>query len=355
MAVVLQTPTDVVGRLYGDLEVEEAIEIQKKMLPNVQKNLITARFATQSEKSRNTGHVVRFRRIEKLPFDDQPLSEGVTPNWDSLEQQIITTELRQYGRYITTTDLMGYFGQLPVEQIASEQQAIQAAEQMEFLAFKKFRAGANVFRDEFVSGGTGETQAVAARSGVNSSVNSTLITKAVRMLEEEDSEKITDIVNPSRDISTTPIRPSFIAVCHPHLRVDLEAIEDFVPVEKYSNTSVAFPGEMGAYKGVRFVQSTIYEPWKGAGAPPCATPAKPMLTTGGNCDVYPIIIYAKHGVGQVTLGGLNSIIPVVHRPDSPSKEDPLNQRGSIGYKYMYASLVLQDRFLMRLEVAVSSL
>ena len=356
MAFTLTSPTDVVGRLYGDLDVEEAVRIQQKMLPNVQKNLITARFATSEEKARNEGHIVRFRRYEKLPYGDQPLSEGVTPNWDSLEQRIVSCELKQYGRFITMTDIMGYFGQQSYEQIASEQQAIQAAEQMEYLAFKKFRAGSNVFRSEVDTAGTGtDYLGVASRSQINAPVNSNLIAKALRALEEEDAEKITDILNASADISTTPIRPSFVAVCHPNLRVDLEAIDEFVPVEKYSNASVAFPGEMGAYKGVRFVQSTIYEPWKGAGAPSCTSPARPMLETGGNSDVYPICIYAKNSVGQVTLGGLNSIIPVVHRPDSPSKDDPLNQRGSIGYKYMYACLVLRDEFLMRLEVACSEL
>lgn len=347
MSTVLTNPTDVTGRLFGDLEVEEAIRIQQDMLPNVTRNLITARFATEHIKNQNESAVVRFRRMEKLPYGDEPLSEGVTPNWDSVTQRIVTTELKQFGRYITTTDLMDAFGQLPYQQIITEIQATQAAEQMEFLNFKKFRAGSNVFRVDH-SGAS-----VANRSQVNGKITTTMIAQAVRKLEEEDCEKITSIVTPSRDVASEPIRASYVAVCHPNLRVDLELLTDFVPVEKYSNASVAFEGEMGAYKGVRFVQSTIYEPFKGAGAAPNAGVS--VLATGGASDVYPVIIYGANSIGVVRLGGLNSIIPVVHRPDSPSKEDPLNQRGSIGYKYMYGNVILRDEFIMRLEVAVSSL
>jgi N4-gp56 family major capsid protein len=351
MSTVLSTPTDVAGRLFGDLEVEEAIRLQQDMLPNVTKNLITARFATEHIKNANESAVVRFRRIEKLPFGDEPLSEGTTPNWDSISQRIVTTEMRQFGRYITTTDLMDSFGQLPYQQIITETQATQAAEQMEFLNFKKFRAGTNVFRVN-ASGAS-----VTNRSQVNGIITTNMIAQAVRKLEEEDCEKITTIVSPSRDIASEPIRASYVAVCHPNLRVDLELLTDFVPVEKYSNASVAFEGEMGAYKGVRFVQSTIYEPFKNAGTTASTSPAMPVLTTAGSTsvDVYPVIIYGANSIGVVRLGGLNSIIPVVHRPDSPSKEDPLNQRGSIGYKYMYGNVILRDEFIMRLEVAVSSL
>ena len=349
MSTVLTTPTDVAGRLFGDLEVEEAIRLQQDMLPNVTKNLITARFATEHIKNANESAVVRFRRIEKLPFGDEPLSEGTTPNWDSISQRIVTTEMRQYGRYITTTDLMDAFGQLPYQQIITETQATQAAEQMEFLNFKKFRAGTNVFRVSHAGA------SVTNRSQVNGKITTNMIAQAVRKLEEEDCEKITDIVTPSRDVASEPIRASYVAVCHPNLRVDLEELDDFVPVEKYSNASVAFAGEMGAFKGVRFVQSTIYEPFKGAGAAPSTSPAVPVLATDGASDVYPVIIYGANSIGVVRLGGLNSIIPVVHRPDSPSKEDPLNQRGSIGYKYMYGNVILRDEFIMRLEVAVSSL
>lgn len=349
MASVITPSVQTVGRMYGDLNAEDAIRIQQQMLPNVTRNLVTGRFAEKHTKEKNQGHIVRFKRYEKLPYDDVPLSEGVTPNFDRLDQRIVSTEMRQFGRFISLTDLMGYYGQDDYQAIASEQQAIQAAEQMEHICFKKFRAGANVHRVDFAG------QPVTNRSQINGQITGTMILKAVRALEEEDSEKISEIVTATDEVSTSPIRASYMAVCHPHLRADLEAIDGFVPVEQYSNSSVAFPGEMGAFKGVRFIQSTIYQPWKGAGAAPCTSPACPMLSTNGLSDIYPIIIFAKNAVGQVSLSGINDIIPVLQRPDSPSKDDPLNQRGSIGYKYLFGCLILRDEFLQRLEVSVTEL
>jgi len=353
MAYTVSNYVNVTGQnLYGDLSVEDALTIQSKMLPVAKKHLTFARFAQKDTKGQNQGNVIRHRRYKKFPLSDQPLGEGVTPDFDVLESEVISHTVRQYGRYVPVTDLMEILGQDPYISIITERQAQQAAETMDLLAYKHFRAPANVI---YTNG--------ASRAAVNTKLtvsgnNCPQLDSAIRFLEGNDAVKMTEMLAATPDIATTPIRAGFIAICHPILRQDLEAIPDFVPVEKYSDSGAAMEMELGSYKGIRFIgttQATAFEnaagnTSTGAGA----TGGTNVVENGTYADVYPIVIFAKDSVGTATIGGMDSIIPKVVRP-TPSGTDPLGQRGTVGYTFMFGSVILNEDWMVSIETAVSSL
>ena len=70
--------------------------------------------------------------------------------------------------------------------------------------------------------------------------------------------------------------------------------------------------------------------------------------------VYRTFVFAQDAVGCVSLSGQDSVVPKVVTP-APTSEDPLGQRGSCGYSYMYGCTVLQDNNLVRIEHAVSNI
>jgi hypothetical protein len=74
---------------------------------------------------------------------------------------------------------------------------------------------------------------------------------------------------------------------------------------------------------------------------------------GGNgIDVHATIIYGKDAYGMVKLGGKGKPnIQIIVKPlGSSGDSDPLNQRGSIGWKVpFFACAVLQDDFIVRIE------
>ena len=83
-----------------------------------------------------------------------------------------------------------------------------------------------------------------------------------------------------------------------------------------------------------------------------------ILPTGGgnSCDVHASIIYGQDAFGMVKLGGKGKPnIQIIVKPlGSSGYNDPLNQRGSIAWKVpFFATAVLQDDFIVRLEHAVS--
>ena len=350
MAITTTAFATTSGNLYGDLSTEDALTIQSKMLPVAKKNLTFARFAQKDTKGRNDGNVMRHRRYKKFPLNDTPLGEGVTPDFDQLESEVISTTIRQYGRYVPVTDLMELLGQDPYVSIITERQAQQAAEVIDLLCYKTFRNPANTI----YAGGA----AITSRAAVNNVVSTADLDRAIRHLEGLDAEKLTEMLAATPDVSTQPLRPSYVAICHPILRYDLEQLSGFVPVEQYANSSQAMDFEIGSYKGVRFLVTTQAVAFDrngdnslGAGA---AWTSLVEDASGSYAEVYPIVIFAKDAVGTATIGGMDSIVPKVVRP-TPSGTDPLGQRGTVGYTFMHSQLILNEDWIITIESGVSAL
>jgi len=352
MAITTSAYTTTSGNLYGDLSTEDALTIQSKMLPVAKKNLTFARFAQKDSKGRNDGNVMRHRRYKKFPLNDTPLGEGVTPDFDQLESEVISTTIRQYGRYVPVTDLMELLGQDPYVQIITERQAQQAAEVIDLLCYKTFRNPANTI---YAGNKT-------SRSTLDGVVTATDFDAVIRFLEGNDAEKLTEMLSATPDVSTQPLRPSYVAICHPNLRRDLENIPDFVPVEKYSDSSQAMDYEIGSYKGIRFLVTTQATPFEnaagnyttGAGADLSGGNANKVVLKGDNADVYPIVIFAKDAVGTATVGGMDSIVPKVVKP-APSGTDPLGQRGTVGYTFFMGQIILNEDWIITVETGISDL
>jgi len=84
-----------------------------------------------------------------------------------------------------------------------------------------------------------------------------------------------------------------------------------------------------------------------------------ILPSGGgnSIDAHATIIYGQNAFGMVKLGGKGKPnIQIIVKPlGSSGDSDPLNQRGSIGWKVpFFACAVLQDDFIVRVEHGCSA-
>jgi len=347
------------GQSYGDLSANDAFTIQKKMLPIAKRLQTFAKFAQRETKPQKQGLEIRHRRYERFPIVDNPVAEGVTPDFTSLEHTTLKHTLKQYGSYVNTTDVMLAASHDPVLQVITERQAQQAGETLDFLAYKVFRAGTSV---KYV--GT----SASARSDVDMHIGGAVtavnepcksgtlapIQTAVRQLETNDAKKLRNKLRASVGIATEPIRESYIAVCHPDLRQDIEALPGFVVASKYSDQSDAMEGEIGAVEGVRFITTTQATAFKSAGDTAGTPGTNSISTNGSNHDVYPVIIMAEDFGGCATLGGMDSLRSKVVMP-KPGPGDPLGQRGTVAWDTFYSCIILQDLWMYRLEVAATKL
>lgn len=91
------------------------------------------------------------------------------------------------------------------------------------------------------------------------------------------------------------------------------------------------------------------------------TQALKVVPSGGASngdEVHATIIYGQRAFGMVNLGGKKekpNIRIIWNRPGSSGSEDPLAQKGTIGWKVNhFACCVLQDDFIVRVEHGVSA-
>lgn len=266
--------------------------------------------------------------------------------------------LKQYGSYVNTTDVMLAASTDPLVQVITERQAQQAGETLDYLAYKVFRAGTSV-RHSDGAANRGATlkniNGATCVKGAPAAGTNTNFDAAIRSLEQNDAKKMRKKLRASVGIATEPIRESYIGICHPDMRQDLEANTSFVPVEKYSNTGDAMDGEIGSVAGIRIITTTQAVPWKNAGGTATgSSSARNQVTSDDtSADIYPMIILAQDFGGCATLGGMDSLRSKIHAP-AVGPGDPLGQRGSIAWDTFYSCIILQDLWMYRIECAVTN-
>ena len=272
---------------------------------------------------RRKGKVIKFKRWGRLAPATTPLVEGVTPIGSKLDYTELTTTVQQYGDWIPVTDQVQLLSIDSVLTEAAEQLGEQEGETFDLLMRNELLGGSNVMYANNVNG----------RSNVIAKVATTDLDLAIRTLRLANARKIAKMINATSNYGTTPIRSAFIAIISPYASHDIEKLDGFVPTEKYSSTTALIEGEIGAYKGIRFVETTNAMCFEGGGG----TQGSGIKGTGGKADVFPMLIFGEDAYGEVPLAGASHgiIIKVHGENDRSDTSDPLNQRGSAG-KHYYA-------------------
>jgi N4-gp56 family major capsid protein len=274
-----------------------------------------------------------------IPLALTPLVEGVTPSGSLLSNQDYTVQCQQYGDFVTTTDVIEDTHTDPVLQQLTDILGEQAAVTVETLRFNVLIAGTNVWYAGLVSG----------RSGVVTAIVLADQRRVTTGLNRQNAKKISKVVASNPDFNTKSVEASYFGICHPDLESDIRGMAGFVPVASYGPHTSPFEGEIGAVEQVRYLTSTVFAPFPDAGG----TKGLMRSTSGTNADVYPILIFGRDAFGMVPLKGKSSMTPMVVSP-KPSAGDPLAQRGTVGWKLWQSTVILQDAYMARLEVAATA-
>ena len=274
-----------------------------------------------------------------IPVATTPLVEGVTPSGSKLSNQDYTVTLAQYGDFVTITDVVEDTHTDNVLQQATDILGEQAAVTVETLRFNVLKAGVNVFY------GT----AVAGRANVVNAIALADQRRVTTALNGQNAKKITQVVASNPDYNTKSVEASYMAIVHPDCETDVRSMTGFKPVADYGPHTTPFEGEIGSTEQVRYLTSTVFAPFADAGG------AKGLMrsTSGTSADVYPILIFGRDAFGIVPLKGKSAMTPMVVNP-KPSAGDPLGQRGTVGWKLYTTTVILQEAWMARLEVAATA-
>ena len=181
---------------------------------------------------------------------------------------------------------------------------------------------------------------------MNTPISLSLQRRVNRALSRQNARKITSVIRSTPSFGTVNVAPGFVALCHSDVDGDIRNLPGFISSEVYGPMHEA---EIGKVENCRYFGSSMYTPFADGGA---ATST--MLSTSGSvADVYPILYIARDAYGIVPLKGKAAITPSVVNP-KPSAADPLGQRGYAGWKSMQTAAILNDLWMARAEVAVST-
>ncbi len=286
------------------------------LIDNAGPRLVHDQFAQQHPIPKNGGKTIKFRKYSPLPKLTQALTEGVTPDGQSLTVTDVEATVAQYGGYVTLSDmlLMSAVDNNLVQ--ATKLLGAQAGASLDTITREVLNGGSNVI----YAGG------VTSRASVADTLTVEDIKKAVRALKSQNAEKIGD---------------SYVAIIHPDVAYDLmndpawQAVKEYDPKDWYE-------GEIGKIAGVRFVETTEAKIWEEAGATP----------SGGSkgVSVYSTLILGDnaYGITEIEGGGLQHIVKQLGAGD-----DPLNQRATCAWKATRAAERLVEQFMVRIESASS--
>lgn len=272
---------------------------------------------------------IKFRRYNALSVNTTALTEGVTPSGKQLSVTDITDTIAQYGDYVTVSDVLDLTNLDNTIKEATDVLGEQAGQSLDQVWRDKLVAGTNVYY----------AGAVASRVLTNTAVTTTDLDNVILALKNQNAKYYTEMIKGSTSISTTPIRPAYFAIIHPSMTAKVEALTGFKSVETYASQNGVYPTEVGAYKNLRFIETTNAKVFTGAGA--------------GGKDVYAMLVFGKDAYGVIPMRGSKNIETIVKPIGSSGSSDPLNQVGSVGWKAWTTCKILNDAFMIRYESTLS--
>ena len=283
----------------NDLSAEMKTYYSDFLIDLAEPELVHDQFGQKHPIPANNGKTIEFRQYDPLPELTTPITEGVTPDGQSLDVKAVTASVSQYGGYVTISDLLMLTAIDNNLVQATKLIASQAGRTLDTITREVLAAGTNVR----YAGGKSARNLITATDVLT--VDD--VKKAVRDLEAQDAPKINGY---------------YIGIIHPNVKYDLMKDTDWKYPHQYTDTENIYQNEIGELYGVRFVQSSRAKVFQKAGATPSGTGAVAV-------DVYATLIIADdaYGVTEISGGGLQHIVKQL---GSAGTGDPLNQRATCG-------------------------
>ena len=393
--------------------------LNRRALENVEPSLGYLNDAVMVEQPKNNGKHVKFFRYTELPAVDKPLYEGVTPDPQMLTETAFSVMTKQYGAWMDFTDEIDLWhvdsktqamsdrlnrqARLTIDNVGRDaicaglnvmfpgsvqtRASIGSSNVITYALIKKAvrnlkKKGAQPFADGFFHAkishdtyydlsqdqhwidvakyqndrrvqkyelGTiynvkffevdnakvfsSQTYLYGTKQYLTAYANFDAVNKTMTItdtMSEDEAREITGkLVYVQYLDSATPVNT-------------LMCIERVYPSGTANQTKIVF----------RWVPGTsVTDEWT------TTNTLKIVPTGGGNSvDVHATIVYGTNAFGCVKLGGKGKPnIQMIVKAPGELGSDPLNQRGSVGWKVgFFAAAVLQDDFIVRIEHAVSA-
>jgi len=275
-------------------------------------------FAQKRQIPLNSGDQMVFRRYGTLSAATIPLTDGQTPSGDQLSVTDFKAAVSWYGSYVTITDQVQYVVQDRVLNEATKVLSLQLGLTIDTL-----------IRDMMVS----TASVIACTHGINGGTPTEIsdldIQNAVIALRQGNARLMTNPIPGENKFGTAPVRASYWGFMSVDMQADLEAVSSFISAANYPNPQNALEAEWGSTRNVRWLLNTN------------------GYNNGAATPIYSSFILGQEAYGVVRLGAKEAEF-IVKPLGASGTADPLNQRGTVGYKYPFATRILNDNWITRM-------
>lgn len=320
------------GTTSGTIAREVNNFYDKTLLVRAVPAFLHTRFAQVRDIPANSGtNVIKFRRYGSLSANTTALTEGVTPTGSQLSVTDLVATVQYYGDYVTLTDVVQTETYDPILTETAEILGEQAGDSVDQLMRNVLKAGTTI---QYASTATADNEVTAAMV-----LNRAEVKEAVRTLRGNNAKPVTMMIDPSTGYNTVPIGKSFIGIVSEDTAFDLDDATGWIPVEKYPNKSTVMEDELGSLSNVRFLMSTNAY----------------VESAGGlnSNDVHYSLIFGQNAYAMTRIS-TQTLRNIVKPLGSAGSADPLDQRGTSGWKLSFVGKILNENFIVVVHHGVSA-
>jgi len=385
---------------------------ERTLLENMKPELVHARDAQKRTLPLNNGKRVQFRRFTPFNAITTPLAEGVTPAGQTLTETAFTAMVKPYGGHVELTDEMNWYMLDNMHQETAKLLSDQAALSLDTISRNALHAGMNVqYVGSNTGRGTIARTDKLTYAEIKKAVRSlkrknvkpfsdgyyhaivhpdvvydlTSDTMWVDVTKYQDKSKVEKyelgtiykvkffestnamVFQPKTYLFGTTASLAASATfdnTNKCFTYSTSGITEDIAREMtgqlvylsttISSTEALYPACIERWDPVA---KKVYLRW-GFDSTTAATftttnsfTMKPYGGGASGIDVYSTLVYGQDAFGTIELGGDGKNVKVIiNPPGSSGALDPLEQRGTIGWKVKgFCTVILQDDFIIRIE------
>lgn len=171
--------------------------------------------------------------------------------------------------------------------------------------------------------------------------------RMARALDDNRTPKSTKIIKGSQNFDTRTLSMCRVLFVGSELVTYLETLRDpfgmpaFIPVHKYAAATKPMTDEIGSIAGFRIIQCEEMKHWAGAGA---ASTDPAIRETGGNYDIYPMLIIGSESFTTIGFNGSNGInnkFEIHNMKPQVTRDDPYGKIGLVSIQWNYGMMFLR--------------
>lgn len=308
-----------------ELTAEMKTYYDMRLIDLAQPLLVHDQFGQKRPIPQGRGKKIEFRKYEPLAKALTPLTEGVTPDGKKLNVTTLEATVKQYGDYVTISDVLKMTAIDDNLTQAQKLLANQAGLTLDTITRDIINAGTNVQHYD----GTVLARADLVGGDPTPENNHYMTVRCLKIAARALKVQNTPLIN-----------GGFVGIIHPDVAFDLTDDPEWKYPHQYVDTENIYTNEIGKVANIRFVETTEAKVWHNEG--------KDTTSGGSDRDVYSTLIMGEnaYGVTEVSGGGLEFIVKQL---GSSGTADPLNQRATAGWKAIKTAEILVQQYMIRVE------